>query len=205
MIKRIPPTTLKTDICYYSYPEKPTHTRSSQQLPTSNHSSYKESSNSTLSEWQLLTHAGEDEDEDELDYLFSAYQPCTADYISIHARANAQSNSTDININPNTNSRSQFAYDIAPDEDEISLPSSPSSTDSEMESLIQDISDISEDSSSASESSSDDGVEELDICDVKPETRRFRVVTMNSFQKALAERVAEEFYASEDALGWDGI
>jgi hypothetical protein len=114
-------------------------------------------------------------------------------------------NSIDININPNTKSRSQFAYDIAPDEDEISLPSSPSSTDSEMESLIQDTSDISEDSSSASESSSDDGVEELDICDVKPKTRRFRVVTMNSLQKALAERVAEEFYASEDALGWDGI
>jgi hypothetical protein len=203
MIRRIPPTTLKTDICYYSYPEKPTHTRSSQQLPTSNHSSYKESSNSTLSEWQILTHAGEDEDE--LDYLFSAYQPCTADNISIHARANAQLNSIDININPNTKSRSQFAYDIAPDEDEISLPSSPSSTDSEMESLIQDTSDISEDSSSASESSSDDGVEELDICDVKPKTRRFRVVTMNSLQKALAERVAEEFYASEDALGWDGI
>ena len=84
------------------------------------------------------------------------------------------------------------------------MPSSPSSIDSEMESLIQDTSDISEDSSSTSESSSDDGVEELDICDVKPETRRFRVVTMGSLQKALVERVAE-FYASEDALGWDEI
>jgi hypothetical protein len=203
MIKRIPPTTLKTDICYYSYPQKPTHTRSFQRLPTCNHSSHKESSNSTLSDWQLLTHAGEDEDE--LDYLFSAYQPCTADNISIHARANAQSDPINININNNTKSRFQFAYDIAPDEDEISMPSSPSSTDSEMESLIQDTSDISEDSSSASEYSSDDGVEELDICHVKPETRRFQVVTMDSLQKALVERVAEDFYASEDALGWDGI
>jgi hypothetical protein len=139
-----------------------------------------------LSEWQLLTHEGEDEDE--VDYLFSAYQPCTTDNISIHARANAQLNTTNIE----TKARLQYAYDIAAD-----MPSSPS-TDSEMESLCPDTSD---DSSSGS----DDGVEEVDICDVKRRGSGFHIVAMDELQKAMVERVAEEFYASEDALGWDGI